>query len=198
VRQAGSSESQLVKYFGGKDGLLEAIFTQFWQKITWRARQALAEQALTSGKLIALMEAMLSELEADADLKVLTLVEGRRLRKDGRMALLDPGFLEFVRLLDNALQEMRDLGELRSGVNLEGARSALMGAVEGLLRDQLLAQRDGYRARYNANELRETFQDVVMCFLTPKSASRLRKEAELSLRERSRGRLRQSSRRRAS
>ena len=34
AREAGTSESQLVRYFGGKSGLLEAIFNQAWEGLT--------------------------------------------------------------------------------------------------------------------------------------------------------------------
>ena len=43
--------------------------------------------------------------------------------------------------------------------------SALMGAFEGLLRDQLLAERADYPARYGAAELRAVFRAVLECFL---------------------------------
>jgi len=33
AREAGSSESQLVRYFSGKSGLLEAIFNESWKPL---------------------------------------------------------------------------------------------------------------------------------------------------------------------
>ena len=39
AREAGSSESQLIRYFGGKAGLLEAIFNE-----SWTALNAVVEQ----------------------------------------------------------------------------------------------------------------------------------------------------------
>ena len=33
AREAGSSESQLIRYFGGKAGLLEAIFNDSWTSL---------------------------------------------------------------------------------------------------------------------------------------------------------------------
>ena len=34
AREAGTSESQLVRYFGGKSGLLEAIFNETWSNLS--------------------------------------------------------------------------------------------------------------------------------------------------------------------
>src|SRR5438067_11108111 len=41
ARQAGTSESQLMKHFGSKAGLLEAIFLEGWKTITEQARLAI-------------------------------------------------------------------------------------------------------------------------------------------------------------
>jgi len=171
ARLAGTSESQMMKYFGSKEGLLEAIFNQAWQQIAWNVRQAVQELASPREKLNALIERTLTAIEKDPNLKLLTLLEGRRMGKDGQMVLLHQGYLEFVRLAENALREMRNAGELRSDLHVEGLRSALMGALEGLLRDQLLAQRVGYPARYNSKELRKIFDEVLASFTAQRPAS---------------------------
>src|SRR5512132_955363 len=36
ARESGSSESQLIRYFGGKAGLLEAIFNESWASLNQR------------------------------------------------------------------------------------------------------------------------------------------------------------------
>jgi len=107
----------------------------------------------------------LRALEKDRDLQLLILLEGRRIRKEGQMILLTQGFLDFVRLLDEVLEEMRAAGQLRPDVPLDGVRSALMGGLEGLMRDQLLARRVGYPARYTSRELRGIFTALLNSFL---------------------------------
>ncbi len=172
ARLAQTSESQLVKYFGSKDGLLEAIFNQIWQKITWDARHAMRGLESPGEKLTVLIEIALTAIGKDPAIKVLMLFEGRRVRKDGQMVMLDPGFLEFVRLTDDVLRQMRDAGEVRSDLHLEGVRSALMGALEGLLRDQLLARRVGYPARYSATDTREIFNVLMASLMVPRVSAR--------------------------
>lgn len=90
--------------------------------------------------------------QRDTDLRLLLLLEGRRIRRGGQMILLTQGLHDFVRLLDNVLREARVAGQLRSDLHLEGMRSALMGAFEGLMRGQLLAQRMGFPARFTAKD----------------------------------------------
>lgn len=85
------------------------------------------------------------------------------------MVVLAPGFLEFIRTIDSILKEMRDAGQLRRDLHIEGIRSALMGLCEGLLRDQLLAQRVGYPARYSARQLREIVNAILPALTSPRS-----------------------------
>lgn len=165
ARLAGTSESQLMKHFGSKEGLLDAIFEQAWQKMNWGVRQALQGLPSPADKLSALVGLMITALEKDPELKLLMLLEGRRIRKEGHMVLLTQGFQEFVRLLDGVLREMRAAGQLRAETHPEAVRSALMGALEGLMRDQLLAHRIGFPARYNNKQLRQTFETLLASFI---------------------------------
>ena len=50
---------------------------------------------------------------------------------------------------------MRDQGQIRSDVNLEAVRAAFIGMTEGLLRDQVLAQRSEFRASYSFDDLKK-------------------------------------------
>jgi AcrR family transcriptional regulator len=164
ARAAGSSESQLMKHFGSKEGLLEAVFDQGWSILTERLGDL---DSLREGrqKIEQLVGAMLVALEADPVLKELLLLEGRRIRKEGHMILMTRGFLQIVGSLDRILSEMRSSGELRAGLNPQAVRSALIGLVEGLLRDQVLAKRTGYPATYGLEEVREIFQRALAAFL---------------------------------
>jgi len=167
ARRAGTSESQLMKHFGSKEGLLEAIFEEAWQRINAAARAAAASESSPAEKLNALVALILTAFERDPDLKLLMLLEGRRIRKEGQMIMLTGGFREFVRLLDSVLGQMRRAGRLRPGLPVDGVRSALMGAFEGLQRDQLLARRLRFPARYRSKDVRTLFTTVMASFLRP-------------------------------
>src|SRR5579859_1861543 len=89
---AQTSESQIIKHFGSKEGLLEAIFEDGWNHIA-QAFGALEYIPAPSSKLQALVGLILSKLEEDEQLKQLFLLEGRRIRKEGHMVLMTKGFL---------------------------------------------------------------------------------------------------------
>ena len=115
ARQAGTSESQLMKHFGSKAGLLEAIFVDGWTVITERARIAIQGVDSPLEQLQLMAGCVLECLERDPELKLLMLLEGRRIRREGQMVALTDGFLSFVRLADgvlggNARQELAPPG----------------------------------------------------------------------------------------
>jgi AcrR family transcriptional regulator len=163
ARQAQTSESQIVKHFGTKEGLLEAIFEEGWRHIG-QAFGAIEYLPSPSSKLQALVGLILTKLEEDDLLKQLFLLEGRRVRREGRMILMTQGFQQLVKTADRLLKEMRDLGQLRSDLHLEGIRSALIGMLEGLLRDRMLATRIPYSASFNAEDIRKLFLHVLNSF----------------------------------
>jgi len=160
ARLAGTSESQLMKHFGSKEGLLEAIFDQGWEKMSFALR-AVQQLPAPWEKLLALLDLVLNAFERDPELKELMLLEGRRVRKEGRLVLLTRGYNEFVKTIDALLLEIRAAGQLRTDANPQALRSGLIGMLEGLLRDQLLARRIDYPANYTAAEIRGLFTAVL-------------------------------------
>ncbi len=165
ARLAGTSESQLIKHFGSKEGLLAAIFEQGWTRI----RHGLPDLGLlpsASERLHKLLESVLSGLDRDEDLKELMMLEGRRIRREGGVVLTS-GYLELVKTVDAILAEMQRGGELKPDANIEAVRSALMGSVEGLLRDQVLSRRSGYPAKYSNESVRYVFSTVLSAFMPP-------------------------------
>lgn len=164
ARMAGTSESQLIKHFGSKEGLLAAIFDRAWQDVARALSAVLAQCETPFDRLRALAELMIDALESDRDLRILMLLEGRRIRKHGAMVVLTEGFLRMVGTIDRLLTEMKEAGQLRPDLNVEAVRSALIGAFEGLLRDQVLADRGNYPASYSSEDLRTAFRLFLDCF----------------------------------
>ena len=165
ARQAGTSESQLMKHFGNKAGLLEAIFIEGWTQITNDARAAVQDVTSPLLKLQTISGCVLRSLERDPELKLLLLLEGRRIRKEGQMVALTQGFLGFVELVDGVLYEMRDSNVLRPELSPQAVRSALMGMLEGMLRDRFLADRLGFPADFNLQQLQEMLACVLGSFI---------------------------------
>jgi len=169
ARRAGTSESQLIKHFGSKEGLLEGIFDRAWQRMAQGVRHVQEAPLPPLEKLRALTELMIVALESDKQLRTLMLLEGRRIRKHGHMVMMTRGFQQVLTVIDGLLLELQGAGRLRPDLHPQAVRSALIGAFEGLLRDQLLAERASFPATYDGAELRAAFKAVLECFLVESS-----------------------------
>jgi AcrR family transcriptional regulator len=172
ARRAGTSESQLIKHFGSKEGLLEGIFDQAWQRMAQGVEHVREAQMTPLEKLRDLTELMIAALENDRQLRTLMLLEGRRIRKHGNRVIMTRGFQEVLAILDGLLRDLQAAGKLRPDLHPQAVRSALIGAFEGLLRDQLLAQRVDFPADYDGTDLRAAFKAVLECFLVSPNRSR--------------------------
>src|SRR5437016_9992624 len=64
ARQAGTSESQLMKHFGSKEGLLEAIFDRGWQDLSQGIQRVQTLRA-PAAKLRALLDLVIHGLSSD-------------------------------------------------------------------------------------------------------------------------------------
>jgi AcrR family transcriptional regulator len=171
AQSAKTSESQLIKHFGSKEGLLEAIFDDGWRQMSYISK-ALAVMSSPREKLRMLLELMLNAFESDQALKELMLLEGRRLRKDDATIVVTPGYLQFVAMLDAILESIQRQGALRPGISVEGLRSALIGMLEGMLRDQVLGRRVGYPAQFGSDEMRFAFNILLEGCLHPDASNR--------------------------
>jgi hypothetical protein len=77
---------------------------------------------------------------------------------------LTAGFLGFVGLLDSVILEMRAMHLLRPELNPQAVRSALMGMLEGLMRDRYLAEKVRFPADFQAAQLEEMLRLVLDSF----------------------------------
>jgi len=172
ARDAGTSESQLMKHFGSKQGLLAAIFDRGWANIIERVQAA--HRANSPGeRLLSLLDAMILEVESDPELKELAALEARRVRKDNRDVLISRGYQQFSEMLHSTLTEMRDQGHIRADLNLDAVRSAIMGVTEALLRDQVVARRSELHADYESTDIRKLLQ-ILIPSLNSQAASQLK------------------------
>src|SRR5215467_5632 len=149
ARQARTSESQLVKHFGSKEGLLEAVFEDGWSRL--RLQMATLQTISSPQKqLKALMHMVVQIFNEDPELRDLMLLEGRRIRREGKMIMITRSYTEFVGLVDKLI-EKAEAGRT-SEYPVQLVRSSLMNMFEGLLRDFVMHERFGYPAGYSLTQ----------------------------------------------
>ena len=82
------------------------------------------------------------------------------------MVLTTDGYLAYLGVIDEILLAMREAGQLRRDLNPQAVRSALIGIFEGILRDQMLAEKDGFPSSASVADLRQIF-DLLLPALAP-------------------------------
>lgn len=162
AREAGTSESQLVRYFGTKAGLLEAIFNEAWAPLNPRIAQLVAAATTARDAVITVLAAMIEVFDRDPDLARLLLFESRRLRGDDGEIHLSKGFQDFAALVVHLIERGQSDGSFNRKLNPLAVTSALLGVSEGMIRDPLLAADQGQTAPFSEAEIREVFNAIVL------------------------------------
>lgn len=157
ARNAGTSESQLMKHFGGKAGLLEAIFSEGWDKILSQLEPCFESADGSRGRLSCIQTVVFAQFEQDLELKTLILLEAHRMREVARTMPERSGYARFLAVLDRELERAKQAGDIHTDLPLAVLRSAVTGTIEGGLRDQVLATRANFPANYNTDQYQEIF-----------------------------------------
>ena len=166
AREAGSSESQLIRYFGGKAGLLEAIFNEGWSSLEDAIRAEVAAAKHGRDAIFRLLVLMIDVFSRDHDIAFLFLFEGRRVRGSQHDVVLSKGFLHFNELLASLVKKGQQDGSFRPDLNEMVLVSAILGAAEGMIRDSMVAERAGSEHPFTDVSIRKVFS-AVMAGLEP-------------------------------
>jgi AcrR family transcriptional regulator len=165
ARDAGTSESQLMKHFGSKQGLLVAILERGWSNVGQRC--STINQQSPSDRLLAVLKAITVEFENDPEFKVLAALEARRVRKDSSEIVLTHGWRQYRELIERILADMRNEGLLRGDINLSAVRSAIVGMAEGMWRDQVVADRSGMRPEFGFDDVQSVLEVLIVGLQEP-------------------------------
>jgi hypothetical protein len=94
---------------------------------------------------------LVSFLENDPQFRAILLLEHTIGRQEG-VATASREFREFVAVVDDIVGAMKSDGQLRSEVDVHAFRSALLGSVEGMMRDRLINH--NFPAKYSVEQVR--------------------------------------------
>lgn len=161
AREAGTSESQLVRYFGSKAGLLETIFDESWAPLNPQIARLVAAAATAREAMITILSTMIGAFERDPELAKLLLFEGRRVRGDSAEILLTQGFRDFAKLVVSLIERGQKDGSFNTALKPQAVTSALLGAAEGMMRDRLLAAQQSQSSPVPDSQIRAVFSALV-------------------------------------
>jgi len=161
AREAGSSESQLIRYFGGKAGLLETIFNEAWSALNDSVAQHVNEAEHGRDALIRILGMMIQAFSRDHDIAFLFLFEGRRTRGVTHEVLLSKGFQKFSEVLAAMIDRGVKDGSFRGDIHPRILGSAMLGCAEGMIRDRVLAVRNNLANPFEDEAIIRTFTAMV-------------------------------------
>jgi AcrR family transcriptional regulator len=161
ARQAGTSESQLVRTFRGKAGLLEAIFDEMWVPLNAEIQATVAAAPNARDALVAVLSTMIAEFSKDNEMAFLFLFEGRRIRGSKHEVGISKGFQQFLSLLHALMRRGQLDGTFPEELNEAAAAISLMGASEAMLREMSMAERAGTPLPFSEREIRVVFTSMI-------------------------------------
>ena len=161
AREAGTSESQLVRYFGSKVGLLEAIFDEAWRPLNARVHDLLADARSGRAAVGGVLTAVLSAFDRDEQLAAIFLFEGRRIRGGESTVKLSSGFLEFNDIIVRLVKRGQKDGSFARGFDTSALSAALLGAAEAMVRERLLARRAGTSRTFSDRQVQKIFDAML-------------------------------------
>jgi len=159
AREAGTSESQLVRYFGGKSGLLDAIFNESWGTLNEALTTMIGASEHGREAILRVLSLVVEAFGRDHETAFLFLFEGRRIR--GNEVSLSKGFLSFYELVHELIRRGQEDGSFRTDMNDDVLASAMLGAAEGMIRDRLIAERLQRPNPFSDDDVRKVFAAVV-------------------------------------
>lgn len=141
--RAGTSESQLVRYFGTKAGLLEEIFNMGWARLNQNIGTRVIAAPTGRDAILLVLETLTGAFQDDEELARIYLFEGRRIRGSDHEVFISEGFVKFHELIHNLVRRSFADGSFSKQLPEAALVSALIGCAEGMIRDQLVARRTG-------------------------------------------------------
>ena len=162
TRAARTSHSQFLKYYSGKEELRREIVEEQWSELSRSVILAMSSVPSPTEKLKLALNMFITLLEKDSEFRTILLLEQTATRDRG-LVIAGRECREFIALLDDMVKEMKDSGELQAKVDVHALRSALMGSVQGMMRDQLVSVSD-FPAKYSVEQIRSTLALLVAAF----------------------------------
>ena len=157
AREAGTSESQLIRYFKSKAGLLEAVFNDCWTPLNREIQERVVAAANVREALTSVLECVTDAFSKDHAAAYLLLFEGRRIRGASSEINLSSGFREFEKLLSVLIGRGKRDRTIATKFNDHAVATALLGLAESMIRERMIAERTGAPNPFSDADIRAVF-----------------------------------------
>lgn len=160
ARGADVSERELLLHFDDQAALLRAVLDEVWDAVCPRLADIVSDSVTARDAALGLLALMMNLLERDEDGARLLLAEGRRPDGDGELQL-SAGYRRFMHLCTAIVTRGQQDGSFKRSLQPKVVASMLVGAIEGIMRDRLIARQDSSITPYTGAYLFSAFDTLI-------------------------------------
>jgi TetR/AcrR family transcriptional regulator len=161
ARGSGINTSELLRHYDGKLAILMAVLDEGWASINPRLTDIVVTSVNAREAMLSMLTVMMRVLEREEDLARLLLFEARRPNPETGELVLSRGYRRFVELVTEvALRGQRD-GSFKVSYQPKMLASVMVGAVENLMRDRLVARQEHESVPYNGAHVFSAFEAMI-------------------------------------
>ena len=161
VRAADVSWEEFEVHFDDKDQVLEAVLDQGWKALAPRLAEIAFGTPSARAGMLALLALVAKILQEDEDWIRLMLFEGRRPDPDSGEMWVSNGYRKFQHICTELVMRGQKEGVFRPEYHPRVAASLLVGAIEGIMRDRLMAEQQDAITPYSGTYLMSAFDGLV-------------------------------------
>lgn len=164
ARESRVPDAELATHFRTKLDLLLAVFDEGWAIINPRLQEISASADTARDAMLSVLTVTLHILEKDRDLARLLMFEGHRLDPETGRLRVSAGYRRFLALCTELATRGQLDGSFGTSLDPRVIASSVVHAMEGLLRDRMLAEQDGDHTTFSTNQLISAFSVMVSQF----------------------------------
>jgi AcrR family transcriptional regulator len=164
AREAMTSESQLVKLFGSKEGLLDTVLNDGWRPVNSGVQRLAADAPNAKEGIENALMGLVESLEEDRELAFLILIEGHRPRGNDPELFEVQGAIDFADQIQRLVRRGQKDGSFAPEFQDSAVASALIGATKNLARERLIGQRSGKPEVLPDHEIRRIINALLKSF----------------------------------
>jgi AcrR family transcriptional regulator len=161
ARDADVSPVELLTHFDNKTAILTAILDEGWDSINQRLADIILNSLSARNAMLAMLALMMNVMQKDEDLTRLLLLEGRRPDPESSEVAISDGYRQFILACENLIVRGQRDGSFKPSYHPRVVTSMLIGAIEGIMRDRMLAMQENSLTPYTGSYLISAFDGLV-------------------------------------
>lgn len=148
-------------HFADRAVLLNAILDQGWRDLIPRLTEAAFNSISARNGFLGVLAFMTNVLQQDEDLVRIMLLEGRRPDPDSGELRFTSGYQGFIQICVDLVVRGQKEGGMRPNLHPRVIASMIVGSLDGILRDRLIAEQDDTITPYTGTYLMSAYDALV-------------------------------------